>query len=383
MAFRALGGLSSAGGSVTLGMVADLWEPETQQEALAFVVFSSCAGSVVGAIAGGFIEQYCDWRWIFWAQLIFGVVAQAIHMLVPETRSTIMLDRHAQRLRKSGQDPNVYGPNEDAGGFWQRISFKEVTTLMWRPYKLLLTEPIVLFLSLLSGFSDALIFSAFDSFGMVLGLWDFSKVAIGLSFTAILLGNAIAWLSFLPVYRRDQKVLREKPASFLPERRLWWLLFLVVLEPIGLVGFGFGSLGPQAVHWMVPLVFALLIGIANYAIYLATVDYMLAAYGAEAGASATGCNGFCRDFLAGMAALYTKPFYTNIATGTRFQLPSATWILSGVAALLIMSVYLFYFKGAWFRKRSPYAQKLANEREQARADSAPNSRANSFEIVDG
>lgn len=31
-AFRALGGLSSAGGSVTLGMVADLFEPENQQE---------------------------------------------------------------------------------------------------------------------------------------------------------------------------------------------------------------------------------------------------------------------------------------------------------------------------------------------------------------
>ena len=31
MAFRALGGLSSAGGSVTLGMVADMWGPNEQQ----------------------------------------------------------------------------------------------------------------------------------------------------------------------------------------------------------------------------------------------------------------------------------------------------------------------------------------------------------------
>ena len=31
LAFRGLGGLSSAGGSVTLGMVADMWEPNTQQ----------------------------------------------------------------------------------------------------------------------------------------------------------------------------------------------------------------------------------------------------------------------------------------------------------------------------------------------------------------
>jgi hypothetical protein len=38
---RALGGLSSAGGSVTLGMIADMWEADNQQYAVAFVVFSS------------------------------------------------------------------------------------------------------------------------------------------------------------------------------------------------------------------------------------------------------------------------------------------------------------------------------------------------------
>lgn len=34
LAFRALGGLSTAGGSVTLGMVADMWEADTQQYAV-------------------------------------------------------------------------------------------------------------------------------------------------------------------------------------------------------------------------------------------------------------------------------------------------------------------------------------------------------------
>lgn len=35
---RFLGGISSAGGSVTLGLVADLFTPETQQYGLAYVV---------------------------------------------------------------------------------------------------------------------------------------------------------------------------------------------------------------------------------------------------------------------------------------------------------------------------------------------------------
>jgi hypothetical protein len=36
---------------------------------------------------------------------------------------------------------------------------------MLRPYKMLAFEPIVLFLSLLSGFADMLIFSFFESYG--------------------------------------------------------------------------------------------------------------------------------------------------------------------------------------------------------------------------
>lgn len=59
---RALGGLSSAGGSVTLGMIADLWEPENQQYAVAYVVFSSVGGSVLGPIVGGFVEAHLAWK---------------------------------------------------------------------------------------------------------------------------------------------------------------------------------------------------------------------------------------------------------------------------------------------------------------------------------
>jgi len=64
MVGRALGGLSTAGGSVTLGMVADMWEPSNQQYAVAFVVFSSVLGSVLGPIVGGFCEAYLEWRYV-------------------------------------------------------------------------------------------------------------------------------------------------------------------------------------------------------------------------------------------------------------------------------------------------------------------------------
>ena len=43
-------------------------------------------------------------------------------------------------------------------------------------------EPIVLWLSLLSGFSDALIFTFLESYGPVFKQWNFSVPQIGLAF---------------------------------------------------------------------------------------------------------------------------------------------------------------------------------------------------------
>ncbi|KAK6413923.1 hypothetical protein LTR95_017798 [Oleoguttula sp. CCFEE 5521] len=192
LAARILGGLSSAGGSVTLGIVADMFEPKDQQYAVLYISYASCAGSVIAPIVGGFVEAYLPWQWVFYLQLILGVVAQTAHyLIVPETRSSVMLDKTARRRRKAAiaEKPNskpadvtLFGPNEIDGNFLQRTDFKECRDLMWRPYHFLLTEPIVAFLSLLSGFSDALIFTGLNSFGMVLTLWGFGPVPTGLSF---------------------------------------------------------------------------------------------------------------------------------------------------------------------------------------------------------
>lgn len=52
-----------------------------------------------------------------------------------------------------------------------------------------------------------------------------------------------------------------------------------------------------------PMIFSACVAIANYAIYMSTIDYMVAAYSVYS-ASATGGNGFARDFLAGVSAMY-------------------------------------------------------------------------------
>jgi hypothetical protein len=46
-------------------MIADMWDSEHQQYAVAFVVFSSVGGSILGPIVGGFSETFLAWRFVY------------------------------------------------------------------------------------------------------------------------------------------------------------------------------------------------------------------------------------------------------------------------------------------------------------------------------
>lgn len=307
-----------------------------------------------GGIAGGPVEQYLNWRWNFWIQLIFGVIVEALHFFtVPETLADKMLGTHAKKLRKEDPGCEVYGPHE-ANTFKQRLEPRELLKTMWRPYYMLLCEPIVLFLSLLSGFSDALIFSFLESYSIVFAQWNFAPSHFGLAMLALFIGYCIAYFSFFPVIRNHNQRRIDNPTSLTEESRLWWLLFMAPLLPLGSA---FTVTGPP-LPWIAPLIFAVLIGAANMAIYYTTIDYMVASYGRKYAASATGGNGFSRDLLAGLCALYTGPMYKNLG------MQVSTFLLFGLSVLVCIPVYVFYWKGPAIRAKSKLAEKVKAEKER-------------------
>jgi hypothetical protein len=292
-------------------------------------------------------------------QLIFGVFAQTIHFFMPESRSTILMDRIAKKRRAAGGDPNVYGPNELKK---PRVSLKEAGKIWLRPFEMFVREPIVLFLSLLSGFSDALIFTFLEAFAITFPEnFNFGILQVAWAFIPINAAYFFTYFLYWPIFKRDEHMRKKNGIdSQSPEHRLKPLLWLALFEPIGLFGFAWTCMGPPVTHWIAPMIFSFLVGLANFAIYYSSVDYMIAAYGPYS-ASATGGNAFARDFLAGISAMYAAPLYRNLSD----KRPSeyATTVLAGLSCLVVAPIYVFYWKGPEIRKASKFASILAEDRK--------------------
>ena len=78
-------------------------------------------------------------------------------------------------------------------------------------------------------------------------------------------------------------------------------------------------------------------------------------------ASATGGNALARDFLAGIAALYSTSMCSNI--GKQYSLEKASTVLACLGVVVVIPIYTFYWKGPEVRKRSKFAQELAADRK--------------------
>lgn len=58
------------------------------------------------------------------------------------------------------------------------------------------------------------------------------------------------------------------------------------------------------------------------------------------------------------------PFFSNIGASSGKNLEYAATILFCIAFILVIAVYVIYWKGPTLRHRSPFAQQLASAREE-------------------
>ncbi|KAI9835856.1 MAG: hypothetical protein M1819_001754 [Sarea resinae] len=256
------GFIGSAFLSVAGGTVGDIFISSELQLPMAVYTASPFVGPEMGPLIGGFISQYTTWRWTQYVLLIWsGAMLVLIVLFVPETYHPVILRNKARKLRAETGNQEWKAPIE-------KITRSIPTTIAWsclRPFQLLIFEPMVLNLCLLSALLLGILYLFFGAFQLVFQHnHHFQLFEVGLTFLGMLFGM-IAGIMTNPFFHRNYlRLVRKReaqggePGGSEPEYRLPPAIMGAILVPIGLFWFGWTSY--SSVHWIVPIIGSAIFG---------------------------------------------------------------------------------------------------------------------------
>ncbi|TID31388.1 hypothetical protein CANINC_000017 [Pichia inconspicua] len=360
------------------GTVGDLFMASDEaSQPMALFVFSANAGPSIGGIVGEAIMENSKlgYKWIFLINIIIGAFYVFFLMFIPETLPRIVIE---ERTAIEGKEvPNVIirefgylmdnlkGKHGSYKALYEQklieegneavvvehVSvFNEIKFITTQALILMVTEPIIIFLSLYNGFAYGLLFlyndGIFDVFVVNNGLSAIAAECTYLNFVVgvcfvLLLQPLQTWL-----FKRDR--LKNGGVSR-PEARFLLSLVTVWGFPLGLFWFAFTSDG-KTNYWS-PIIAGLMLAIGDPLLWLAMLSYIIDSYSA-AGLSNSAIAAFCIPSFAIAAALA----HAGVAM---FENMSSTWAMATLGFIsigIVALVYIFFFFGHKLRAMSKIAR---------------------------
>ncbi|EME49232.1 hypothetical protein DOTSEDRAFT_120287 [Dothistroma septosporum NZE10] len=369
-----VGCASSTFSTMVGGVVSDIYHAVDRNTAMTLFTASAMFGTGFGPLISGFIAQRVSWRWIFWVQVIVdGILMVFIVFFFKETRGSVLLSRKAKALNKwydRLESAGYYGmamPSEldPQKTIVQRIRWKckadeerssignMVRISLYRPFHMLITEPVVFFFSLWISFSWGVLYMTFSAIPLIYSTtYGFDLQQTGAIFAAVSIAAVI--FTFICIYqeRVASKYLPEKHKEILrtPEGRLYFACVESALLPIGILWFGVSGAYPQC-HWIVPTLGIALATMGVFSVYLAVFNYLADAYHRYA-SSALAAQSFCRNILAGAFPLFTRQMFQAMT----YQ--GAGGFLGGVGFILTIVPWILLLYGPKIRAKSKLASEI-------------------------
>ncbi|KAL0263160.1 hypothetical protein SLS55_002137 [Diplodia seriata] len=351
------GGFSSVSINIVGGTITDIWRGD-RDRSLPMSIFglTSVVGIALGPFIGSAIAANMYWRWIYYIQLIFdGGCLPLFWFILNETRADVILARRAKKLRKSGGRPNAYAKAE--------LEKTDVMTSLkisfTRPVKMLATEWVVFSFTLWISFAWGILFLFQSSIVQTFqtnygfGVMSTGLIQLALSVGAVI-GTVINPLQDM-LYLRSAKRNKHQPGLPIPEARLYSSVPGSLLFTAGLFWYGWAS--QPAVHWIVPTIGIVVVGLGIYSIYLAVVNYLADAYEKYA-ASALSAASLGRNTFGAFLPLASQSLFNNLG----FQWAGS--LLGFVGLALSVAPVLLLLKGEEIRRRSPFMREATFDAEE-------------------
>ncbi|RAK72726.1 putative MFS multidrug transporter [Aspergillus fijiensis CBS 313.89] len=346
------------------GVISDIYHAEDRNTPMALFSGAALFGTGLAPLISSAIVHHTTWRWVYYSHAIvaaFFVVV--IFCFFKETRGSVLLSRKAQAINR------YYEQLEAAGHFgvmleegkvrrirWrvksdeERVSLvKMIGVSVYRPFHMLVSEPVVFFFSLWVSFSWAVLYLQFGSIPLVFRTnHGFNIEQTGAVFTSMCVGALL--ITVISIYQ-DKIAHHYNLLPRTPEARLYFVCVEAVLMPIGLFWFGWTSY--SSIAWISP---TMAIGCATmgiFAVYLAVFNYLADTYHRFA-SSAIAAQSCCRNLLGGVFPLVTNALFTNVGY------PGASSLLGGIGAVLVIVPWVLVFYGPKIRAKSKLASQLAH-----------------------
>ncbi|CAL1704107.1 unnamed protein product [Somion occarium] len=331
------------------GVVSDIWTPRERGVASALYASAPFLGPVLGPLVSGWVaETRLGWRFNFWIMLMCAGFSLVFGFLAtPETYSPVLLRKRAKRLSKASGGQKRYISKHD---LLHARSFRVILrTNMTRPFTFLATEPIVLLIALYISIAYAILYSFFAAFPIVFQEHrHFSTGQGGLAFLGVGAGVVIG-SALTPIQNRLywRAMDRSPEGKAPPEARLYLPMFSAIVLPIGLFWFAWTTDLP--VHYIVPILAGIPIGLGTAQIMIGLTQYLIDTYGIFC-ASAIAATVLLRSILAAVFPLISPPMYKKL--GNHW----AVTIFACIALACTPIPWLFYKYGALIRSKSQYAR---------------------------
>ncbi|KAG1749872.1 major facilitator superfamily domain-containing protein [Suillus paluster] len=323
---RFLGGTFAAAPLANSGaLISDIWDAKGRGTALAIFTVAPFAGPAIGPVAG-----------VCWLLIVF---------TIPETYTPVLLAKKAKEVRKHTGDEKYYAAMD-----LQNFTLAQrVESILARPFKVLVTEPMLIAITLYMSFVYGCIYLLFEAYPVVFTKGHNLNAGVsGLMFLPLPIGGFIAVVTYIlffnPSYER--KVQECAPNPVPPEFRL--RIAMVAAPSFAISFFWFAWTSFPSISIWAPMTSGALLGWSICFIFLALFNYIIDAYLALA-ASALAANTVVRSLFGAGFPLFATQMYDRLG-------PEWASTLLGCIALIMMPIPFVLTKyGPILRRKSKYA----------------------------
>lgn len=275
-------------------------------------------------------------QWLNWVTLIIAAVSLAFGGAMPETYGREILRR---RIRSQNSNEKLL-PAQSGESIGEMARHTVIN-----PLKMVVTEPIVVAITLYLGLNFAVVFQWFITVPAVLSMvYDFSAQKIGLAFLSAIVGAAFAVITSVVFdafpARRDQHGMRSI------EARLYPAMFgsFLVAGSLFWVGFTASPMVPA----LIPITGTAVYVWGNMSVLIAGISYLFDAYPPAGTLSALTIAACFRILCAGVVPIFILDMFMNL---------TGKWALGCfgiISAAMLPFPFLLFFFGQSLRNTSKY-----------------------------